>query len=79
MSRALGVGDVITAAEPDYCYGVGELHLRVTKVGPVYKQCDGDWISVEGVTVRPDGTVHEERPRHALVRVRGIRRQARSS
>ena len=76
MSNPLNVGDVIKVAEPDYCYGVGELRMRITKIGPVQEQQDGLWVSLEGLTLRPDGSQTDARGRHALVRVRGVKRQA---
>jgi len=76
MSGPLKVGDVIKVAEPDYCYGLGELHLKITKIGPVQEQKDGPWVSLEGLTLRSDGSQTDTRSRHALVRVRGIRRHA---
>jgi hypothetical protein len=75
MTPALKVGDTIKVAEPDYCYGVGELHLSGTKIGPVEQLADGQWVSLDGVKLRPDGSVYEPTPRHALVRVRGIKKR----
>jgi hypothetical protein len=75
MKPLVMVGDVIHVAEPDYCYGLGFLHLRVTEVGPSQRQQDGDWVSLVGLTLRPDGSQLTTQPRHALVRVAALRKR----
>lgn len=69
----LKVGDVLHINEPDYLYGTGVLRLRVTKVGAVQQLGGNAWISVEGVTLAPDGTQFGRKPRHAVVRARALR------
>ena len=67
------VGEVVQVADKDYCYGTGILILRVTEVGPIQQQRDGSWISLYGLELRPDGSQKSSQPRHALVRVSGLR------
>jgi len=67
------VGDVVQVADQDYCYGTGILILRVTEVGPIQQQRDGPWISLCGLELLPDGSQKSAQPRHALVRVSGLR------
>ena len=59
--------------EPDYLYGTGTLWLRVTKVGTVQRLGGNDWLDVEGLTLRADGTPLSTEPRHAVVRVSALR------
>jgi hypothetical protein len=72
MTGAVRVGDVIEVAEPDYRYGTGRLVLRVTVVGQVLVLPDGEWLELEGLALRPDGSPLVERPRPALVRVAAL-------
>jgi hypothetical protein len=65
-------GDVIDVREPDYLYGVGQLKLRVTKIGPVRRLRDGDWLDLEGLALRPDGSQLDFQPRRALVRLSAL-------
>ncbi|MEV1285919.1 hypothetical protein [Micromonospora sp. NPDC049679] len=67
----VAVGDVIRISEADYCYGRGELHLRVTHV-PAGADLPGlEWINLLGVELRWDGT--DGRHRQALIRVAALR------
>jgi len=67
------VGDVLQLNEPDYLYGTGVLRLRVTKVGTVQRLGGNDWVDLEGLTLRPDGTEASHQPRHTVVRVSALR------
>jgi len=83
MKPQIKPGDVIRVNETDYLYGIGVLHLRVTKVGTVQRLANNDWIDLEGLTLRADGTLASDRVRHAVVRISalrsGIQRPAASS
>jgi hypothetical protein len=72
MNGPVKVGDVIQVAEADYKYGTGVLRLRVSKVGRAERLPDGDWLDLEGFTVRVDGTQVSAEARHVLVRVRAL-------
>jgi hypothetical protein len=76
MIPTLNVGDVIKVAEADYCYRLGELYLRLTKIGTTHRQADGQWVSLEGIELRSDGSIFRPDSRPALVRVHGVRKQA---
>jgi hypothetical protein len=62
---------VVGLAERDYKYGRGRLVLRVTHLhlesGAWF---DGEWMWLDGVEVRWDGT--DGPPRRVLVRVRAL-------
>jgi hypothetical protein len=73
----VSVGDVVRVAEEDYCYGSGELILRVTEIGSVQLARDGAWINVRGTQLRSDGAQVDAEPRLALVRLSALRRQRR--
>jgi hypothetical protein len=63
--------DVVLIREADYCYGLGDLRLRLTVVGdgkPVHESAE--WVQVGGVELRQDDT--EIGPRSALVRVSAL-------
>ncbi|OJF10735.1 hypothetical protein [Couchioplanes caeruleus] len=72
MSRVAPVraGDVIQVAEPDYCYGVGSITLRITTVHYLVYLDDGPWVVVDGIPLWPNGYEGEER--YAQIRVTGI-------
>jgi hypothetical protein len=72
------IGDVIDVAERDYRYGTGRLILRVTTIGSRQSTADGDWVDLDGLELRPDGTQLGVQPRHAAVRVAALRNQRRS-
>ncbi|MDG4831784.1 hypothetical protein O7627_21115 [Solwaraspora sp. WMMD1047] len=65
------VGDVIRVAEQDYCFGIGELRMRITVV-PASAQIPGlEWVELVGtplVSSRPAGP-----ERAALIRVAALR------
>src|SRR2546430_15052881 len=69
----VAVGDVLHIYEPDYLYGIGILRLRVTKVGTVQRLGGNDWVDLEGMTLRPDGTELSSPPRHAVARGSALR------
>ena len=73
MTAPLKPGNVLHLNEPDYLYGTGILRLRVTKVGTVLRLGGNDWLDVEGLTLRADGTPLSTEPRHAVVRVSALR------
>ena len=68
MNGPLKPGDVLRVNEPDYRYGTGVLWLRVSKVGRAQRLPDGDWLDLEGFTLRADGTQVSHEPRQVLVR-----------
>ncbi|GGQ84088.1 hypothetical protein [Couchioplanes azureus] len=72
MSRVAPVraGDLIQIAEPDYCYGIGSMTLRITTVHHLVYLHDGPWVVVEGIPLWPNGYEGEER--YAQIRVTGI-------
>jgi hypothetical protein len=72
MKPPVNVGDVIHVGEPDYKFGVGPLHLRVTDVGGVEREADGPWVNLRGVELWSDGREKKSEPRWALVRVRAL-------
>lgn len=73
----LRLGDVIAADDKDYKYGTGRLILRVTTIGNRQSTADGDWLDLDGLELRPDGTQLGVQPRHAAVRVTALRNQRR--
>jgi hypothetical protein len=48
-------GAVLKIQEDNYRYGEDALVLRVTAVGEVQHQADGDWLMVAGVQVGRNG------------------------
>jgi hypothetical protein len=73
MDAPVKVGDVIHVGDADFCFGVGDLRLRVTEVGSVQGFHDGPWISLVGFELRADGSRVSSSTRHALVRVAALR------
>ena len=73
MRSSVKPGDVIRVNETDYLYGIGVLHLRVTKVGTIQRLANNDWVDLEGLTLHSDGTEATNRVRHAVVRVSALR------
>lgn len=67
------LGDVIEVGEQDYMYGTGQLTLRVTCTGDRVRVGDDEWLHLEGLTLRADGTQLGQSPRPALVRMRAVR------
>jgi hypothetical protein len=67
-------GDIVTIRQADYCYGLGDLRLRLTRVGNGRNVHDrAEWVEVEGVEVRTDDT--DGSVRKALVRVAALVRR----
>lgn len=70
----VSVGDVVTVAEADYCYGTGPLRLRVSKVPAGLDHPGLEWVELTGVELRPDGRpAVGGQTRTALVRVAALR------
>ena len=73
MTAPIKPGDVLQVNEPDYKYGTGILRLRVSKVGSAQRLPDGEWVDLEGFTLRADGSHLATEPRHVLVRISSLR------
>ena len=70
----LKIGDVIEiGSDRDYRYGIGPLILRVTRIGQGQREADCDWLDLEGLQLRQDGTQFSQQPRPISVRVGGVR------
>ncbi|WP_130512954.1 hypothetical protein [Krasilnikovia cinnamomea] len=66
-------GDTVTIKEADYCYGQGDIRLRLTAVGDGGQVPEGaEWVEVHGVELTSDGRARG--PRYALVRASALRR-----
>ena len=73
MTGSLPVpGAVLRIPEADYKFGLGELHLRVTRVGQMYRESDGIWVEVAGMQLTSSGEDYQARP-YVLVRVTRVR------
>jgi hypothetical protein len=66
----LAVGDVVDLAEADYCYGVGPVKLRLTVAVDLTGIPSLEWVAVQGVEIRPDGT--DGAVRHVVARVSAL-------
>lgn len=66
-------GQVLRIPEADYCYGLGLLVLRVTDVDE-QPQPGVEWLRVQGVEVRPDGSDGDRRD--VLVRTSALPKNA---
>ena len=75
--NTLRLGDVIAVDDKDYKYGTGRLILCVTTIGNRQSTADGDWLDLDGLELRSDGTQLGVQPRHAAVRVTALRNQRR--
>lgn len=69
-TTSLRVGDTVLIPEPDYCYGLGTLTLRITAIGTGTPR--RDWVQLRGVQLGDDG--REIKEREVLARLGGIRR-----
>lgn len=70
---ALKIGDVIEVSnDGDYRFGVGPLFLRVTMLGR-QRTAGGEWLDLEGLELRQDGSQISQQPRPVSVRVPGVR------
>ncbi|WP_431726944.1 hypothetical protein [Verrucosispora sp. TAA-831] len=67
------IGDVIEVDDHDYRYGIGPLIVRVTRIGRRLQVADGEWLDLEGLELRRDGTQISHQPRPVSVRVGGMR------
>ena len=67
------LGDVIEVGDQDYMHGTGHLVLRVTRIGDRVRLHDDEWLKVEGLALRADGTQLDPNPRPALVRMCALR------
>lgn len=67
------IGDVLNLSDRDYKYGTGRLILRITKIGGWTATADGEWLDLDGLELRSDGTQLSPLPRHAAVRVNALR------
>jgi hypothetical protein len=64
-------GETITIKEVDYCYGLGALRLRVSRVGAVVPMTgDPIWVEIEGIELDRHGT--EREARRVLVRLAAL-------
>ena len=71
---ALKIGDVIEVADDrDYRFGIGPLFMRVTTLGEPKRGAEGEWLDLEGLELRRDGSQISQRPRSVSVRVPGVR------
>jgi hypothetical protein len=71
----LRLGDVIEVDDRNYRFGIGPLILRVTMLGDPKRAADGEWLDLEGLELRRDGSQISQQPRPVSVRVRGVRLQ----
>ncbi|MEH1016055.1 hypothetical protein V6U90_23460 [Micromonospora sp. CPCC 206060] len=66
------IGEVVTVAEADYCYGRGTLRLRITEEPVGHPALE--WIELTGLEQWSyGGRWHDGRPRTALVRIAALR------
>jgi hypothetical protein len=67
------VGDIVKITEADYCFGLGDLRLRVTAVAPDrLGRPEPGWVYLTGFTVTWNGEEQDER--NVLVRVKALHR-----
>ncbi|GAA2716646.1 hypothetical protein ACFY2R_22605 [Micromonospora olivasterospora] len=82
VAPLVSVGDVVTVAEDDYCYGTGPLRLRITRRPAGLDHPRLEWVELTGVELRPDGSAacgdqaRTAPVRSALVRVAALRGRA---
>jgi hypothetical protein len=77
VTRTVQIGDTIEVADDDYCFGTGTLFMKVLQVGPFEVRKNERWVSLTGTVLRSDGLALEPRPKHALVRLNGVRKRPR--
>jgi len=75
MNLPIKVGDIIRIAEADYCYGIGDLLLRVTALPPAKTPDGGDWVYITGDELAWNGA--NKGQRQVLVRVSALFRERR--
>lgn len=71
--NALKLGDVIEVDDRNYRFGIGPIILRVTMLGSQKRGIDGEWVDLEGLELRRDGSQIGQQPRPVSVRVPGVR------
>jgi hypothetical protein len=77
MDGPADIGDVVTIAEGDYCFGDGPLLIRVTEITSPHPQYPhATWTFVKGIELRRDG--EEVGDRHVLVRITALRKSGKS-
>lgn len=59
------VGDLVTLAEPDYCYGMGKLVLRITELPE--RLADPEWVDIRGIEIAWNGDRRKERQVRARI------------
>jgi hypothetical protein len=69
MTTPVRVNDLLHLKEPDYCYGVGDLVLRVTGIGN--PSPGTEWLEIMGHEIDVNGI--QGRERHVSVRVDALR------
>lgn len=70
MHTEIAVGTVLELGEADYCYGVGPLTLRVTKLGADPGSFPRlEWVRIVGREMFPD---HDGAPRQVMARVTAL-------
>ncbi len=74
MIPPVKVRDLIHLKEEDYCYGLGNLTLRVTEVPE--RLDDPEWIDIKGIEIRWNGDRGDER--QVRVRVSALLKQRRT-
>jgi hypothetical protein len=52
-------GELVRLKEPDYCYGLGDLVIRVTEV-PAHLT-DPEWVDIKGTEIAWNGATMQER------------------
>ena len=66
MKPPVSVGELVRLKEPDCCYGVGDLVLRVTGVPD--RLTEPEWVDIRGFEVLWNGERGKERQVRARVR-----------
>jgi hypothetical protein len=65
-------GDLVRLGEADYRYGRGDLTMRITRIRTDISQWpDREWIWLEGIPIRWDGS--EDQTRTVLARASALR------
>ena len=75
MTRTVQVGDTIEVVDEDYCCATGTLYMKALQIGPSEIRKNERWVSLTGTILRSNGLVLDLPPRHALVRLNGVRKQ----
>lgn len=72
MILPVRVGDTVTFKEADYCFGSGDMTLRITELPSDHLPSGSDWIQVTGAQIAWNGGEIGERT--ALVRTTALSR-----